>query len=172
MNVNQVNMTVNNVSQDITKQGGLENGTEQFPKQYKVIAIKLDIATKASKLPNPNVSVHPKAIARMAEDQAFYEKVMSKINSFTSNPNISFNYPHITYSLVVDEDGEWVETMVDEDMKKLCEDAAERKDGNASIFDMLETKSPLLTQTQYNPKIETIYDYSNVLVEHKKRIQR
>ncbi len=40
MNVNQVNMTVNNVSQDITKQGGLENGTEQFPKQYKVIAIK------------------------------------------------------------------------------------------------------------------------------------
>jgi hypothetical protein len=112
MSVSQVNMTVNSVSQDTTKQGRLDNDTEQFSKQYKEMAIKLDIAAKASKLPNPNVIVHPKAIARMAEDKAFYEKVMSKINAFTSDPNIPMNYPHITYSLVVDEKGEWVETMV------------------------------------------------------------
>jgi hypothetical protein len=54
----------------------------------------------------------------------------------------------------------------------LSEEAAERKDGNESIFDMLETESPLLTQIQYNQPIETIYDYSNIPIEHKKRIQR
>jgi hypothetical protein len=173
MHVTHADLAVNGISQGYANQGRIENDTEQFSQLYRETAIKLEIAAKASKLPAPNIWVNPKAIARMAEDKAFYDKVMSKINSFTENPNIALNYPHITYSLRVEEDGDWVETMVNEDLKKLSEEVAESKDaGNASIFDMLETASPLLSATQFNPNMEIIYDYSNVPVDLKKRIQR
>jgi hypothetical protein len=169
LHISQANLSVNGIRQGTTMQGQIDNDTEQFSQLYRETAIKLEIASKVSKLPNPNVWVNPKAITRMAKDEKFYDKVMSKINAFTSDPNISLNYPHITYSLVVEEDGDWVETMVNEDLKKLAEEAEKNDDKSKSIFDMLETTNPLLTATQYNLPIDVIYDYSNIPVDFKKK---
>jgi hypothetical protein len=169
MDVKQVDPAARDVSRSTSKQGQLNSDTERFSKLYRETEIKLEIAARASKLPSPNVSVNPKAISRMAQDAAFYKKVMDKINAFTSDPNITLNYPHITYSLAVDEDGGWVETMVNEDLKKQSEEAAEHEDDNASVFDMLEPKSPLPVQPQYDPPVDIVYDYSSVSVGFKKR---
>jgi hypothetical protein len=143
---------------------------ERISKLYRETAIASEIASKASKLPDPDVWVDPKAIARMAEDPRFYDKVMSKINDFTGNPDIAMNYPYITYSLAVDEDGEWTETMVDEVLKKRSEKAEEND--RKSIFEMLAIDSPSSAAARYNPLTDVMYDYRSIPVDVRRRIER
>jgi hypothetical protein len=174
MQINQEYLSINDFFQRGVKAGQVTQANSEdvkFSKLYMESEIRLEIATKISKLPNPNVLVDPKAIAKMAADKNFYDKVMCKINAFSDDPNISLNYPNITYSLVVDENGDWVETMVNEDLKKLAEEAEKRDSMDTSFHDVLETSNPLLNTVQYPLPIDTIYDYNNILVDFKKRRQ-
>lgn len=165
-----VDFSVNRIRQGIAAQGQAGHNAEQYSKLYRETAIQAEIAAKAVKLPDPNVWVDPKAITRMAEDKDFYNMVMSKINAFTSNPDISLHYPHITYSLIVEEDGDWKEIMVNEELKKRSEEAA-NNDGDKSIFDMLQIATSSLAATRNSFPIEVMYDYSKVQVDSKKRSQ-
>jgi hypothetical protein len=168
LNITQVDLASNAIRQEKATQGQSSNDPAHFAALYRETAIKLEIASKAFKLPSPNVLVDPRAITRMAEDKAFYDKVMGKIDAFTGDLNITLNYPHITYSLVVEADGDWTETMVNEDLKRLSEEI-EENGGGASVFDMLEDPSPLLDTSRDDLPIMLIYDYSVISVDYRKR---
>lgn len=172
MNIDKIGINTNNIHSDSNGIKSADRDSAEFSGVLREIEIKTEIAMKCSKLPEPNVMVDPRAIARMAKDKGFYDKVMSKIDSFTSNQDISLNYPSITYSLVVDADGEWVETMVDEELKKKCEESSKKDKKTNPLEDLFCAPSQIDPQVDALGGKYSFVDYSNVLVDVKRRIQR
>lgn len=171
MNIDPIRVNPNNINNDKSVKSSDKN-PESFDNILREVEIKTEIALKCSKLPDPHVLVDPRAIAKMAKDKNFYDKVMSKIDSYTSNQNISLNYPSITYSLVVDADGEWVETMTDEELKKLCEESSKKDKKADPLNDLFGVYNQDALQNNTLENEYSFIDYNNALIDIKKKIRR